>query len=182
MKRYFADCCIELVQGDITKQTVDAIVNAANERLAGGGGVDGAIHAAAGPEIMEETNRVYPDGCPVGSAVPTHGGNLSAGYIFHAVGPVWQGGQKGEPDLLESAYRTCLELAVEHRCASVAFPAISTGVYGYPLDLAAQVALLTIKEFLEQHQAPPLVMMVLFDEAALGQFSRVLESFDQGEA
>src|SRR5262245_4333127 len=135
------DSRIELVQGDITVQEVDAIVNAANSELAGGGGVDGAIHRAAGPILMQQTDERYPQGCPTGSAVPTDGGRLKARYVFHAVGPVWRGGTANEADLLASAFRRCLELAVEHACDSVAFPAISTGVYGYPKDLAAAVSL-----------------------------------------
>ncbi|QDU36882.1 O-acetyl-ADP-ribose deacetylase [Maioricimonas rarisocia] len=166
---------IELVQGDITKEEVDAVVNAANSRLAGGGGVDGAIHRAAGPSIMEETRREFPDGCPTGSAVPTSGGNLPAKYIFHAVGPVWRGGMKGEPDQLASAYRTCLQLATERNCASIAFPAISTGVYGYPMDLAAAHSLAAVRDYLLDHDGTLRVRFVLFDAGAYGAYSRVLE-------
>ncbi len=131
---------LELVLGDITQQEVDAIVNAANSRLAGGGGVDGAIHRAGGPAIMDETRRRYPDGCPTGSAVITAAGNLRAKYVIHAVGPVWSGGQRGEEALLSSAFRTSLELAAAHGCRSIALPALSTGVYRYPLDAAARTA------------------------------------------
>ena len=169
---------LELVQGDITRQEVDAVVNAANRELAGGGGVDGAIHRAGGGTLMEETGRRYPDGCPTGSAVATGGGNLAAKFVFHAVGPVWQGGQRGEPELLASAHRRCLELARENSCRSLAFPAISTGVYGYPKDLAAQTSLATTREFLIKHQEPLLVRFVLFDGGTLGAFARVLETFD----
>jgi O-acetyl-ADP-ribose deacetylase len=175
------DCRLELVQGDITRQEVDAIVNAANSQLAGGGGVDGAIHRAGGPSIMEETDRLYPDGCPTGSAVATTAGTLAAKYIFHAVGPVWQGGRKQEPELLAGAYRRCLELAVSHGCESIAFPAISTGVYGYPMDLAAECAILTVREFLAQKGRPALVRFVLFGEGAYGAFARVVESLGRGE-
>ena len=171
----FGNCRVELVQGDITEQQVDAIVNAANSRLAGGGGVDGAIHRAAGPTLMKETREKYPDGCPTGQAVATSAGNLKARYVFHAVGPVWRGGQHGEPDLLKSAYRRCLELAVEHGCTSIAFPAISTGVYGYPMDRAAQDALETVRDFLLENGKPQLVRFVLFSEGAYGAFARVLE-------
>ncbi len=177
MKVHFGDCVVELVQGDITHQQVDAIVNAANAALAGGGGVDGAIHRAAGPSLMQETREKYPEGCPTGSAVATGGGALACKYVFHAVGPRWRGGTKGEPDLLRSAYRRCLELAVQHQCRSIAFPALSTGAYGYPLDLGAEHALSTVAEFLQQEGRPALVRFVLFDAAAYGAFARVLEGF-----
>lgn len=167
---------IEIVDGDITQQTVDAIVNAANSRLAGGGGVDGAIHRAAGPILMEETRSLYPDGCPTGSAVATTAGRLNARYVFHAVGPVWNGGTSGESDALASAYRTCLQLAVQHECKSIAFPAISTGVYGFPMDLAAEVALEEARRFVLKNSGLELVRFVLFGAGAYGAFSRVLES------
>ena len=126
----FNNARLELVQGDITAQQVDAIVNAANSALAGGGGVDGAMHRAGGPILMQQTRERYPQGCPPGQAVATDAGRLNARHVFHAVGPVWRGGSAGEPTLLASAYRRCLELALEHSCASVAFPAISTGYTG----------------------------------------------------
>ena len=176
MRVQFGLCRLELTQGDITKQEVDAIVNAANSQLAGGGGVDGAIHRAAGATLIQETARLYPEGCPTGSAVATSAGNLKAKYVFHAVGPVWRGGQNCEPEQLASAYRRCLELAVERECESVAFPAISTGVYGYPMDRAAETALGTVREFLVEHGKPPLVRFVLFSEGAYGAFARVLET------
>lgn len=172
----FGSCRLELAQGDITQQEVDAIVNAANSRLAGGGGVDGAIHRAAGPTVMQETAERYPDGCPTGSAVPTQAGGLQAKYVFHAVGPVWRGGQKDEPDLLGAAYQRCLELASEHECRSIAFPAISAGVYGYPIDQAAEVSLRVSRDYLIQHGEPELVRFVLFGAGAYGAFARVLES------
>lgn len=172
----FGTCRIELVQGDITRQQVDAIVNAANQALMGGGGVDGAIHRAGGPTLMEETRARYPDGCPTGSAVATTAGRLSARFVFHAVGPVWRGGVTGEADLLSSAYRRCLELAVEHSCRSVAFPALSTGAYGYPMDLAAERSLMTVREFLLEHQQPELIRFVLFDGGSFGAFARALEA------
>jgi O-acetyl-ADP-ribose deacetylase (regulator of RNase III) len=171
----FGSCRVELVQGDITLQRVDAIVNAANSRLAGGGGVDGAIHRAAGPTLMEETRVKYPEGCPTGSAVATTAGRLSAKFVFHTVGPIWRGGVSNEADLLASAYHRCLELAVENACRSIAFPAISTGVYGYPMDLAAERSLATVREFLLEHQQPELVRFVLFDGGGFGAFSRALE-------
>jgi O-acetyl-ADP-ribose deacetylase (regulator of RNase III) len=174
------DCRLELVVGDITAQRVDAIVNAANSALAGGGGVDGAIHRAGGPAIMDETRRRYPEGCPTGSAVATAAGELPASFVFHAVGPVWQGGRKQEPELLAGAYRRCLELAVLHDCHSIAFPAISTGVYGYPMDLAAKCAIFTVREFLAQKGRPDLVRFVLFSQGAYGAFARVIESLGRG--
>lgn len=175
MKKVVNGCTIELVEGDITTQEVDAIVNAANSRLAGGGGVDGAIHRRGGPEIMAETDHRYPKGCPTGSAVISGAGRLPARYVIHAVGPVWHGGTRGEAALLAGAFRRSLELAKEHRCRSIAFPAISTGVYGYPLDQAAQVAITTVKEFVEQHGQPELVRFVLFGRSAYDAFAQQLD-------
>jgi O-acetyl-ADP-ribose deacetylase (regulator of RNase III) len=166
---------LELHQGDVTLQQVDAIVNAANSRLAGGGGVDGAIHHRGGASIMAETDAKYPDGCPTGSAVISGAGNLTAKYVIHAVGPVWRGGQRGEAQLLAGAYRRSLELAVEHQCRSIALPALSTGAYGYPIDQAARVALSTAVEFLNEHGQPELVRFVLFDAGAYGAFAAALE-------
>ncbi len=153
---------LELVRGDITEQQVDVIVNAANSRLAGGGGVDGAIHRRGGPAIMEETNRRYPDGCPTGSAVISGAGSLPARFVAHAVGPVWHGGGHGEAKKLATAYRCCLELAAENACQSIAFPAISCGVYGYPIEQAAKIALGTTIEFLGANDTPALARFVLF--------------------
>lgn len=169
-------CKLNLLQGDITEQQVDAIVNAANSSLAGGGGVDGAIQSAGGPAIMQDTNAQYPDGCPTGNAVASVAGNLSAKFVFHAVGPVWRGGREGEPALLQSAYRKCLQLAVKHECQSIAFPAISAGAYGYPLDMAANVALKTVTDFQKWHKKPPEVRFVLFSEGDYGAFARSLET------
>lgn len=169
------DCRLQLVQGDITLQQIDAIVNAANSALAGGGGVDGAIHRAGGPLLMQQLRERYPEGCPTGSAVCTAGGNLAAKYVFHTVGPVWRGGQQGEPELLASAYRRCLELALENNCAGIAFPAISTGVYSYPRDLAAATALQTVCHFLREKNNPKVVRFVLFDGGTFGAFARALE-------
>jgi O-acetyl-ADP-ribose deacetylase (regulator of RNase III) len=166
---------VELVQGDITEQEVDAIVNAANSALAGGGGVDGAIHRRGGPQIMQETNERYPDGCPTGSAVITAAGELPAKYVIHAVGPFWNGGQRGEAQLLADAYRRSLELAVEHQCRSVAFPSLSTGAYRYPIDQASRVALKTAIDFLQEQARPELVRFVLFDIFAYQQFAAALE-------
>jgi len=172
----FGEARLELVQGDITRQAIDAIVNAANRELSGGGGVDGAIHRAAGPLLMEQTRARYPGGCPTGEAVVTDAGRLAARFVFHAVGPVWYGGKEGESRLLSSAYWRCLELAREHRCGGIAFPAISTGVYGYPKDLAAEVSLATAADFLRRHGDPTLVRFVLFDAGTFGAFARVLET------
>ena len=166
---------LQLVQGDITQQEVDAIVNAANTDLAGGGGVDGAIHAAGGPDIMSDTEVRYPEGCPTGDAVASVAGRLSAKYVIHTVGPIWRGGE-GEPADLASAYRQSLQLVVDLGCKSVAFPAISTGVYGYPLDLAANVALKSCIDFLKWHKKPDEVRFVLFGEGAFGAFGRSLEA------
>jgi O-acetyl-ADP-ribose deacetylase (regulator of RNase III) len=166
---------LELHQGDITDQRVDAIVNAANSRLAGGGGVDGAIHRRGGATIMAETDARYPDGCPTGSAVITGGGDLPARHVIHAVGPVWGGGGRGEAEQLASAYRRSLELAAEHALDSVAFPSLSTGAYRYPMDQAARVALETVVEFLGQNDHPRLVRFILFDEGAYGAYAAALE-------
>jgi O-acetyl-ADP-ribose deacetylase (regulator of RNase III) len=166
---------IELTQGDITLQKVDAVVNAANSQLAGGGGVDGAIHRRGGPTIMEETDRRYPEGCPTGTAVISGAGNLEAKHVIHTVGPVWSGGGRGEAELLVSAYRSCLELAVENDCRSVAFPSLSTGVYRYPIDQAARIALETVSEFLKERAAPELARFVLFTEGAYGAFAATLD-------
>jgi O-acetyl-ADP-ribose deacetylase (regulator of RNase III) len=165
---------IELRQGDITLEPLDAIVNAANSQLAGGGGVDGAIHRRGGPEIMRDTDARYPQGCPTGSAVISTAGKLPAKFVIHAVGPVWSGGQRGEPELLAGVYRRSLELAVEHGCRSIALPALSTGAYRYPMDQAAGVALSTAIDFLKQHGQPELVRFVLFDAAAYGAFATAL--------
>jgi O-acetyl-ADP-ribose deacetylase (regulator of RNase III) len=175
MRRLISNQILELHQGDIAREEADAIVNAANSQLAGGGGVDGAIHDRGGPTIMAETDARYPEGCPTGSAVISHAGNLKARYVIHAVGPVWRGGQKGEADSLAGAYRRSLELAVEHECSSIALPALSTGAYGYPMDLAARVALQTAIDFLRQHARPERVRFVLFDAGAYGAFAAALE-------
>jgi O-acetyl-ADP-ribose deacetylase len=166
---------IELHQGDITDERVDAIVNAANEQLAGGGGVDGAIHRRGGPAIMQETSRLYRRGCPTGSAVISGAGDLAAKYVIHAVGPVWRGGSAGEAELLAGAYRRSLELAIDHQCASVAFPSLSTGAYGYPIDRASRVALAVVRDFLSGLPAPLLVRFVLFGPGAYGAFAAALD-------
>lgn len=175
MRVAIAGRTLELHQGDITLQQVDAIVNAANSRLAGGGGVDGAIHRRGGPAIMDETRRRYPEGCPTGSAVISSAGNLSARHVIHAVGPVWQGGLKGEANVLVGAYQKSLELAAGAGCRSIALPALSTGAYGYPLDEASRVALATAIAFLKTNDLPEVVRFVLFDAGAYGAFARTLE-------
>lgn len=163
-------CQLELAQGDITVQEVAAVVNAANSRLAGGGGVDGAIHRRGGPTIMAETAEHFPQGCPTGSAVITAGGDLPARHVIHAVGPVWAGGLRGEAELLASAYHKALQLAVEHECESIALPALSTGAYGFPMDQASRVALRVVKRFLEDNGRPAIVRFVLFSPGAYGAF------------
>ncbi len=164
---------IELVRGDITQQDTDAIVNAANTGLLGGGGVDGAIHRAAGPGLMDECRTL--SGCATGDAKITRGYRLKAKYVIHAVGPVYRDGRHGEDELLASAYRRSLDLAAGNHLKSIAFPAISTGVYGYPLRDAARVALRTIINFLPEHDEPTLVRVVLFDAPAFETHRRVLE-------
>jgi len=166
---------LELHQGDITLEEVDAIVNAANSQLAGGGGVDGAIHRRGGPTIMQETDARYPEGCPTGSAVITGAGRLKAKHVIHAVGPVWSGGSRGEADRLAGAYHRCLELAVEHGCQSIAFPALSTGAYRFPMDQAARIALRTVIDYLQETGKPAMVRFVLFDAGAYGAFAAALE-------
>jgi O-acetyl-ADP-ribose deacetylase len=173
---------LELQQGDITLQQVDAIVNAANSRLAGGGGVDGAIHRRGGPEIMRDTDARYPEGCPTGSAVISTAGKLAAKHVVHAVGPVWSGGRRGEAEQLAGAYRRSLELAIDSGCRSIALPALSTGAYRYPMDPAARIALSTSIDFLRQHGRPELVRFVLFDANAFGAFAAVLEELSKEEA
>lgn len=171
---------VELVQGDITKQEVDAIVNAANSTLMGGGGVDGAIHGAGGPAILEECKQIVltlpSRRLPAGQAVITTGGNLPARYVIHTVGPVWEGGDKGEDETLASAYRSSLQVAKESGLRSVAFPSISTGAYRFPIDRAADIALRTIRDFVHAStDAFDTVRIVLFSEQDLRVYAHTLE-------
>ena len=170
---------VAFVQGDITRVAADAIVNAANSSLAGGGGVDGAIHRAGGPAIMADLERRHGRGrhCPTGSAVISDAGDLPARIVIHAVGPVWRGGGAGEPDLLANAYRTALDLAAEEGCRSIAFPSISTGIYGYPVAEAAKVALAVVDAWIDAR--PDVfdeVTFVLFSADSLAAFQRAREA------
>ena len=164
---------IEIILGDITRQSVDAIVNAANCSLLGGGGVDGAIHRAAGPELLAECRTLH--GCETGKAKITKGYRLPAKYVIHTPGPVWHGGGSGEPELLASCYRSCLELASQNGCETVDFPSISTGVYHFPLDKASEIAIGTIAAYLREHPEIRRVRMVCFDERTKAFYDRALE-------
>ncbi len=157
---------IQIIQGDITKLEVDAIVNAANSSLMGGGGVDGAIHRAGGPIILSECREIIArqGRCATGEAVITSGGNLSAKYVIHTVGPVWHGGNNNEADLLRNAYLNSLKLAIENGIETIAFPNISTGVYGFPKDKAAEIAVKTVTDFLSETDQIRLVYFVCFDQ------------------
>ena len=167
---------IQVLRGDITKVEVDAIVNAANSSLLGGGGVDGAIHRAGGPEILEDCRaiRARQGGCPTGEAVLTRAGKLPARFVIHTVGPVWRGGDSGELELLARAYRSCLTLAVEIGVRTIAFPNISTGIYGFPKRPAAEIALMETREFLEVSPLPECVLFVCFDRENYELYSEIL--------
>lgn len=165
---------LELARGDITKEAVDAIANAANEALRGGGGVDGAVHRAAGPGLLEELRRRYPDGTPTGTAVATEGYDLPARWVLHAVGPVWRGGAHREEELLVGAYRSCLRLADELGASIVAFPAISMGIYGYPPPDGARVAVRTVAEHLHGTTVVKIARFVLFSEETHDLFADAL--------
>lgn len=163
---------VQITEGDITRQKVDAIVNAANTSLLGGGGVDGAIHRAAGPELLEETRKI--GGCPTGEARVSKGYRLPAEHVIHTVGPVWAGGHKNEENLLANCYRNSLKAAAELRARTVAFPSISTGAYGFPLERATEIALGETKEFLKKNALPEKVIFVCFGEKALKTYQEVL--------
>lgn len=167
---------LQVVLEDITQLQVDAIVNAANTSLLGGGGVDGAIHAAAGPELLEECKTL--GGCSVGQAKITKGYNLPAKHVIHAVGPIWRGGAKSEPQLLASCYAASLELAVKHGIKTIAFPAISCGIYGYPVSQAAMIAIKETANFLELNDAIETVYFVCFDDANYETYLQTLNSLE----
>ena len=170
---------LQLMRGDITQVPVDAICNAANEQLAGGGGVDGAIHRAAGPALRRELDEIIQrqGGCPTGSAVATSAGSLPAKWVFHAVGPVYEGGEKGEPEALRSVYRACLDLAEEKGAEYLSFPSISTGVYGYPVHEAAQIALSEVAASLQQEgRKLKRVVFVLFDDRTCAAYADALRA------
>jgi O-acetyl-ADP-ribose deacetylase (regulator of RNase III) len=164
---------VHVVEGDITTQAVDAIVNAANTTLLGGGGVDGAINRAAGPELLEECRTL--GGCATGQAKITKGYRLPARWVIHTVGPVWRGGQHGEDDLLASCYRSCFALAVKHGIRTIAFPSISTGAYGFPMDRATQIALRETKSFLEEDSTVERVLLVCFGRNAFETHAKAVQ-------
>lgn len=164
---------IEIIQGDITRQSVDAIVNAANCSLLGGGGVDGAIHRTAGPELLAECRTL--NGCKTGEAKITRGYKLPVKYVIHTPGPIWHGGSSGESEKLASCYRSCLTLASQNGCETVDFPSISTGVYHFPLEKASRIAINTIAEYLSEHDEIRRVRMVCFDSRTMTHYQQALE-------
>ncbi len=166
------DCRIEVIKKDITKLQIDVIVNAANSRLLGGGGVDGAIHRAAGPELLEECKTL--NGCPTGEAKITEGYKLPAKYVIHTVGPVWKGGNNNEAVLLENCYKNSLLLTQTHSCETIAFPNISTGIYGYPKQEAAEIATRTVKDFLKTEKILTKIYFVCFDDINFSIYSEIL--------
>jgi len=174
MDRTIGNAKILCVQGDITKENVDAIVNAANESLRGGGGVDGAIHRAGGPAILEECRQL--GGCATGDAKITSAGNLPARYVIHTVGPVYRGGDRGESEQLRSCYRRSIDVAVENALNALAFPAVSCGVYGYPIPDAAAIAIETVAAMAESNPTIELVRFVLFNEETFNPFAEALEA------
>ncbi len=167
---------IKIIKGDITKLPVDAIVNAANTTLLGGGGIDGAIHHAAGPQLLEECKIL--GGCKTGQAKITRGYHLTAKYVIHAVGPVWRGGSRGEPKLLASCYVSSLKLALENKVKTIAFPAISCGIYGYPISQAATIAVKETANFLELNNQIEMVDFVCFDDIVFGAYQQALDSLN----
>lgn len=177
MKATIHQSTLEVAQGDITHQDTEAIGNAANSALAGGGGVDGAIHRAGGPSIMSELKAKY-KGCPTGSAVITGGGNLKANYVIHAVGPRYSGSSK-DPELLSGAYRKSLELCTQNKISSIAFPSISTGIYGYPVEEASRIALKTVMDYLKEHPEIKLVRFVLFDSRTFSVYGEALKEITE---
>jgi O-acetyl-ADP-ribose deacetylase (regulator of RNase III) len=180
MKTTIHQSTLEVVQGDITQQETEAIGNAANSALAGGGGVDGAIHRAGGPAIMSELRAKY-KGCPTGSAVITGGGNLKARYVIHAVGPRYSGSAK-DAELLSGAYRKSLELCTQNKISSIAFPSISTGIYGYPVEEASQIAIKTVKSYLKDHPEIKLVRFVLFDSNTYRVYEETLKKLAKSQS
>lgn len=179
--RIGTEATLELVVGDITHETTCAIVNAANSSLLAGGGVDGAIHDAAGPSLLEECKRIREQRgtLPAGQAVTTSGGNLKARHVIHTVGPVWQGGKKNEPQILESAYCHSMEQANLKACASVSFPSVSTGAFGYPVHEAAQIALRAVADLLHQPRSVKLVRFVLFDQRTYKAYAAAAEKLSR---
>jgi O-acetyl-ADP-ribose deacetylase (regulator of RNase III) len=174
---------VSIVQGDITRQATDAIVNAANSSLMGGGGVDGAIHRAGGPAILEECLKIVArqGQLPAGQAVLTTAGDMKAGHVIHTVGPIWRGGSQGEAEILASAYRESLKLASANHLSSVSFPSISTGVYGYPIGPAARIALSTVKDFLAEASSIKEVVFVLYDAHTFEAYALALRDIIEGK-
>jgi O-acetyl-ADP-ribose deacetylase len=179
--RVGAKAALELTMGDITDESTDAIVNAANSSLLGGGGVDGAIHRAAGPALLAECRKIREQrgALPAGQAVATSGANLKARYVIHTVGPVWQGGNRNEPQVLESCYCHAMEEANRKVCASVSFPSVSTGAFGYPVDAAAQVAVRTVADLLQSPASVKLVRFVLFDDRTFTAYERAANALSR---
>ncbi|MDH3453658.1 MAG: O-acetyl-ADP-ribose deacetylase [Desulfuromonadales bacterium] len=164
---------LEIIQGDITQLAVEAIVNAANQSLLGGGGVDGAIHRSAGPQLLEECRAL--GGCPTGEARMTAGYKLPAKHVIHTVGPVWEGGARNEDNLLANCYRNSMQLAVDHKLRSVAFPSISTGVYGFPIERASRIALRVILDFIATEESAPRVVVTCFSEQDLNVYRQAYQ-------
>jgi len=166
---------ISVIKGDITLQKVDAIVNAANNSLLGGGGVDGAIHLAAGPGLLEECRKL--NGCPNGEARITGGYKLHARFVIHTVGPVWHGGNEGEAETLAMCYKNCLEVALQHGIKTIAFPSISTGAYGFPVELASKIAVREVKGFLQRNESVEKVVYVCFNQESYNRYLELVENF-----